>query len=278
MPNNDKSADTIEGTSEHAAAVLCPECGGSTRVVLPSGGGLGHTRHYGILPVGDYDGPNGWNWFIGELPYAVASGTSASVVCDPNNPFWFDNAGSGYVPRYNLPDLTLVDNGTTLTFTQTGNAQVVTTVFNSLTASVNPGLLVSHTDARGAQTAVTSVTGSRINQLQRSYVIAGITTTEYINYAFYSSSSGSPSAGPSSGGGAGKIKTVTYGKQVGSGPVEPITRAASTYYGPSDANGSYNDLATVTRQIPDGSGGWLNIGVDYFRYCLARRNLWRKAA
>jgi hypothetical protein len=66
----------------------------------------------------------------------------------------------------------------------------------------------------------------------------------------------------------GKIKTVTYLKQVGTGPLVPITQATYTYYGLSSPNGSYNDLATVTQQIPDGSGSWLNIGIDYYRYYL----------
>jgi hypothetical protein len=35
------------------------------------------------------------------------------------------------------------------------------------------------------------------------------------------------------------------------------------------ANGSVNDLQSASQQLPNGTGGWNTVAVDYYRYWLA---------
>ncbi len=55
---------------------------------------------------------------------------------------------------------------------------------------------------------------------------------------------------------------------MGSGAWDPVEQASYAYYGASDANGNVNDLQSASRQLPDGSGGWNTVAVEYDRYYL----------
>jgi RHS repeat-associated protein len=57
--------------------------------------------------------------------------------------------------------------------------------------------------------------------------------------------------------------------QVGGGSWVPIKQVLYAYYGASDTNGSLNDLQSASQQLPDGSGGWNTVAVDYYRYWLS---------
>jgi len=225
----------------------------------PNGGFFGQQRYYSNQTSSDFDGPVGFNWFSRQMPYACASGTSVAIVFDPNSPYWFDLSGSTYVPRYGTVDVTLVDDTTahTFTFTKATDTAMELTVFNDFGAGTAPGGFVSYTDPRGVTTTVSSRTGIQINELQRSYGVSGVTTNELLDYSYYSS--GDP---------AGKLQYVTFSRQVGGGSPTQLSRAAYTYYGSSDTQGSNHDLQSASEQIPDGSGGWNTTAVMWYRYWM----------
>jgi RHS repeat-associated protein len=226
---------------------------------IPFGGIFGHERYYNNQTSGNYDGPNGYNWFVTQLPYAVGSGTSVAIVFNPNEPYWFDLSGGSYVARYGTMNVSLVANTTThtFTFTQTSNGQMTVTVFNDFTVTAAPGGFISYTDARGIQTTVTSQTGSQINQLQRTYTISGTTTYETLDYAYFTSGSA-----------VGKLQTLTFSRKIGSGATVGINRVTYAYYGTSNTHGSQNDLQSASQLLPDTSGGWTNppVAVFFYRY------------
>ena len=221
---------------------------------------FGHSRVYGNQPIATYDGPNGFNWWVSALPYISAISTSTvAITFDSNFTYWFDKGGFDYLPRYTFLNISLREDPTaqTFTFVNASNGRSEITVFNSLAAPVNPGMFVSHTDSRGVQTTIASQTGSQINELQRSYTVAGVTTIESLLYTYFTSGSAS-----------GYLESVLYRKQVGGAAWTPIEQAVYGYYGLSDPNGSLNDLQSATHQLPDGMGGWNTVGVDYYRYWL----------
>lgn len=224
---------------------------------------LTHTRSYNNRTVTDYDGPNGWNWFVAQMPYVVASGTSIAVVFDPNYPIWFDDAGGGtYIQRDGSINLTLVHDvgNKTYTFVRTvggGSGSTVTTVFNDFTALNRPGQFVSQADIAGVDTTIVSLSGAEIAELQSVMTVAGTSYYGALVYTYYSS-------GPN----AGKLSSVTYRRKTGSGGSwVNIKRFTYTYHDGSDSNGNLNDLKTATeQQYNGGTSSWEDIAVSYYRY------------
>jgi YD repeat-containing protein len=226
---------------------------------VPSGGLFGHVRDYSNQPrIGAYNGPNGYNWLVRQLPAASAAGGGSKlhITFDSNRDYVFHATGGAFQSHYKFLNTTLEENTTTqkFTFVKTSKGRTETTVFNSLAAASNPGQFVSHTDARGVTTTVASRAGSQINELQRSYVIGGVTTTESLLYTYFTT---------------GYLQSVTYRLQVGGGSWTPVKQVTYAYYGASDANGSVNDLQSASKQLPNGTGGWNTVAMDYYRYWLA---------
>jgi RHS repeat-associated protein len=228
-------------------------------LTVPNGDFFSHVRFYCNQSSDSYAGPVGYNWWVGSMPTVVASGTSVAVVFDPNNPYWFDQSGSDYVPRYGVVGVTLVEDtgAQTLTFTRTVNGLLEVTIFNDFTVWPNPGGLVSHTDWRGITSTATFNTDGTTAQLSRSFTAGSTTITETLLYAYYASGSSS-----------GQLQTVTLQRTIGSGSPAPIQQVAYDYYGASDANGNLNDLQSASQQLPDGIGGWNTVGTEYYRYWL----------
>lgn len=226
-----------------------------------SGGGFfGHERRYYNQVSPDYDGPNGYDWWIQQWPYAVVSGSSVAIVFDPDKPYWFDLSGGVYSPRYGTLDVSLTANTTakTLTFIQTTNGRSQVTVFNDSTVTAAPGALISHTDARGVVTTVTTRTGASINETQRTYTLGGVAFTDSLQYAYV----------PSGTSDAGRLQSVTFRQKVGTGSFTSLRRAAFDYYGSANSHGGVNDLRSAQQQVPNGSGGWNVVAVNFYRYWL----------
>ncbi|HVV73524.1 MAG TPA: hypothetical protein VHI52_18770, partial [Verrucomicrobiae bacterium] len=95
---------------------------------------------------------------------------------------------------------------------------------------------VSQTDARGVTTSIYAQTGTRVDELRRSYTIGGVTTTESLAYTYFSSGSA-----------FGKIQQITYSRQVGAGSWTDLQQVVYTYYGWTDAQGS--PMPTITLSI-----------------------------
>ena len=233
-------------------AVILPQ----VDLEVPGGGFFGHKRYYCNQASFPYDGPNGYDWFVETMPYAVTSGTSIAIVIDPNNPYWFGLISGSYVARYGVLDVKLSSAGGVLTFTDNSGGKTRTVVFNSLAAGVAPGGFVSYTDENGFTIAVYSRSGSLITETRRA--IPGTTVTDSLVYAYVGS------------GASAKIQTVTWSRQTTvSGASTPMQRALSAYWtGGSGQPGNLNDLQSVSQQLPDGSGGWNTVAVDFYWYYI----------
>ena len=228
-------------------------------ITVPDGGFFGHMRCYNNQTSSAYNGPNGWNWFVVQMPYLVEAGGSVAVVFDPNNPYWFDQTGSTYTARYGMVGVSLADDSGTnrFTFTIITSGRVITAVFNDFSAAA-PGRLVSYTDARGiTSTVISRDANQHILELQRGYTIG---TTAYLDSLLYSYFS--------SGLASGKLQTVLYRQKIGGGSWNDIEQFLYGYHDGTDGFGSVNDLRTATRQL-HGTGGWNTVAVDYYRYWLA---------
>lgn len=233
-----------------------------TDISVPAGGFFGMERSYGNrMSSTVYNGPAGFNWWTTQLPSVITIAPSTiGVVFNPNRIYWFDWSGSVWIPRYAFLHATLVEDtvAQTLTLTRILDTGIEVTVFNSLSATTNPGQFVSQTNSGGVQTTIASQTGSQVNELQRSFSVSGTTTVDSLLYTYYTSGSAS-----------GNLQSVTYRRMVGSGSWTPIKQVSYAYYGSSDANGSLNDLQSASQQMPDGSGGWNTVAMDYYRYWLS---------
>jgi RHS repeat-associated protein len=233
-----------------------------TELASKRGGGFfGHRRSYYNQFSVDYDGPNGWNWVVAELPFAAPDEDgSVAIVEDPNNPWWFQPAGQGaYVSMFSVPNVALVDNPSTQALTYTNNQYGLTnvTVFNDGEAPRRPWQFVSHSDSDGTQTTIASLLGELVEELQRAYTVGQTTTVESLHYTYYAD-----------GTNKGKIKAVAYRRGPGAkGPWTHMTQVSYTYYGEGDPNGSHNDLMTATQQVWNGKG-WDTMGMSYYRYWL----------
>jgi RHS repeat-associated protein len=228
--------------------------------ILGGGQLFGHTRSYGYQSFGATLGPNGYNWFVNQLPYVTTLGPWTAVVLSPTLTCWFVQSGGTYSPLYSGLGVQLVENASagTLTFTRSVSGKIDVIVFNSLSAATAPGGLVSATDANGIQLTVTNRAGSQVTELQRTYTLGGTTTTDSLLYTYVQSGSA-----------AGLMQGLTYRRQVAGGAWTPVQQVSFAYYGASDANGSTNDLKSATQQLPDGAGGWNTVSVRYYRYWLA---------
>jgi RHS repeat-associated protein len=221
---------------------------------VPNGGLFGHRRFYNN--VTPYNGPNGVNWYVNQLPVVVADGDNRAVVFEANNPAWFDydNVNDIFEPRYSQPNLSLVRDGVTLIFTDTNNGQTEITTFRDTDEAVGGGQFLDHTDGRGVETTVTAtLSNGLIQRIERQYTVSG---TDYFESLLYQYS-------------AGKIQYVVFQRKTGSGAwssANDVKRVAYEYYGDSDANGAPDDLKKAIQQVPDGSGGWNDVAVSYYRY------------
>jgi RHS repeat-associated protein len=221
-------------------------------IVTPYGGLFAHVRQYHNNPNGSaqFVGPNGFNWFMPQLPYTVADGSgNIAVVFDPNNPFWFS---SGLAPLYGALDITLVNAGGLSTFTRNTAGGTESTVFNS------DGSFNSNTDAAGVITTATYTgTPAQLTELQRQLVSGSTTTTESLLYTYYTS-----------GAGIGYVQTVTYRRSTDGGVSwTNIQRMSYEYYDGTDANGNAGDLKTASSQNYNTStSGWDTVAVSLYRY------------
>jgi RHS repeat-associated protein len=229
----------------------------SVDVAAPDGGFLTHQRSYNNQTQSAHDGPNGFNWFLSDMPYAIADGTSIAVVFDPNHPLWFNLVSGVYVPQYATPGMSLVHNALegTLTLTTVQGTDSVVTVFRDLDDPDAPGQFAGQSDARGISTVVTT-SGNRIVTLTREYA-AGPTTSDWLSFEYHTTGSS-----------AGCIEYVTYNRHVSSD--EAIQRVQYNYYGTMDANGSVRDLKTAKQQqYNTTTSTWDTVSVSYYRYYLS---------
>jgi YD repeat-containing protein len=226
-------------------------------LTIPRIGFLGNDRSYYNQTAEDYDGPNGWNWFLRQFPYVCANGHMRAIVFDPNNPYWFkyDVATNEFHSLSSTQGIALTRNNThELTFCQNNNGRTVTTVFHDMDSGFRPGQLISQTDSAGITTLIhgyDSYFTSMVARLQRTYS-SGI--HESLLYSYTS---------------LGKIQSVTYRTSPDGSTWQHITQVVFGYYGYSDANGSFNDLKTSSEQVYNtATSAWDTVAVSYYRYYI----------
>ncbi|MEM6391319.1 MAG: LamG-like jellyroll fold domain-containing protein [Planctomycetota bacterium] len=211
--------------------------------------------------------PVGNNWDVTEWSYLtrrIKDGNTSIMARVGGSTVWFDQASgaSVFTARFFAEDTYAIthDAGNQrYTVTQQTGQGVSTWVFQDFTNNppdnVNPnpwGALISKTDTDGYTTTVTSYTGSYIDKLQ---CVRGTSTFEF-DYDYLSS-----------GVNAGYLEHVTATEDSGSG-AQPIRRMRYEFYdGVTETDyGLQGDLKAAILQQPDGSGGWEDIEVTYYRY------------
>jgi hypothetical protein len=221
----------------------------------------GHSRSYSNQQDVDFNRGNGWNWNTNNLPWFSAPQLAGSAIvlnADLYNLRYFSQDASGnYAPQF----------GDLSTLTRNAGAQQFTLrepdgsvwVFNDLTAANRPGGFVSLTSPGGTVLSVTSASGNQVLEVQRSLTSGGVTTTDSLLYAYFTS-----------GESTGQLQSCTLRRKVGGGAWQNISQVTYTYYGSSDSNGSLNDLRTATRQLwQSTTSSWGDVGTDYYRYYKA---------
>jgi hypothetical protein len=88
--------------------------------IIAGGRFFGHVRSYGYQTLGAYLGPNGYDWFVNQLPQVAALGPWVAVIFSPTSTYWFTQSGTTFTPLYGWQGVQLVANtgAGTLTFTQ----------------------------------------------------------------------------------------------------------------------------------------------------------------
>jgi hypothetical protein len=238
-----------------SGAVILPQ----TDIDVPQGGLFSQVRYYnnqGYRGPANYNGPNGYNWWVGAMPYVVKVNGSVAVISDPNNPYWFSQSGTTYTLMYAMQNVKLTEDtvAKTLTLMVNNGGTIEITVFNSLSSTTAPGQFVSYTDSRGIMTKVAATSGTLITELQRMYISGGTPVVESLLYIYYTTTTA-----------VNKIETVLYRRWTAATDWTNISQVSYAYYDDMAMFGNVNDLMSATQQIPNGTG-WDNIGVDFYRY------------
>lgn len=232
----------------------------------PAGKWLSARRSYDNLSA-DYDGPNGWNWFVDRIPHVLRaiSGDDNHLLVEatPGNSIAFDLTEGGYIPRFPIRGLvqTLSHDSTshTYTYTEAGDDGTSTWIFHDVDQTTYPkGILASYTDSSGITTAVTSYTYGNVGEIERSCTIGGITTIYSLIYDYFSS-----------GEHQHKIQSATLRHTTDGTTWTTDRKVLYDYYTSTDATpasglpqGSLNDLKLVTVEDPSGA----MIDATYYRY------------
>ncbi len=223
------------------------------------GHGWGHRRTFSNQIQPSCDRGNGWNWFIEHWPYLVKSqypDATLAMIGDVHDIAWFlQNPDGTYATLYGRLDFLTHDPVNNVFNLQDTNGNVTT--FNDMTDPTRPGGFKKFTDAGGNVTQVLTNSGATILEVQRSTTVGGVTTTESFLYTFLTS-------GPNTG----HLSNVLLRRNVNSGTWTNVRQANYVYYGNTDANGSLNDLQTVTTQQWNGQA-WVTTGTAYYRYYTA---------
>lgn len=210
----------------------------------------GHTLSYGSRVDGATTaGPNGFRWFIAQLPQLGKDGSgNIEVITIINDGIWFNKSGANYVARFFTLDTLTEDTGANKEFVFTDSQGRVIRFF-SFDASIpaaKQGQFKSYTDPNGTTFTPTYNGSNQVTALS-----AGSAPGISYNYDYYTSGSNS-----------GRLQYVTLKR--GS---TNVRRLYYTYHdtGGGTGNGLTGDLRTETLEQWNGSS-WDSLGTSYFRY------------
>ncbi len=209
----------------------------------------GHTLSYGSRVDGATTaGPNGFRWFIAQLPQlGKDSSGNIEVILVINDGVWFNKSGSNYVARFfTLDTLTEDTTNKEFVFTDSGGRVFKFFSFDGTIATAKQGQFKSYTDQAGTTFTPTYNGSNQVTSLS-----AGSSPGISYNYDYYTS-----------GNNINRIQYVTLKRGT-----TDVRRLYYTYHdtSASTGNGLTGDLRTETLEQWNGSS-WDNLGSSYFRY------------
>ncbi len=231
---------------------------------------FGHRRSYTNRMAAPYLGPNGNNWLVHTMPYVAKRSEGAdiflAVMLEGARAVWFKEDNGGWVPAFGEEHVSLTHDATAGEYVLTehnglntpgSRSAVVQWKFHDLDqAADRKGLLKQRVDAGGDVVGVLGYSSGQVTGLQRTLRDG---TLEKIEYAYYDSTSVNDR----------RLKDATFTrKPAGQTNWVNVSQAGYTYYGDSEANGSLNDLKTVTQQQHI-NGSWAPVATTYYRYWKA---------
>ncbi|MEM6885114.1 MAG: RHS repeat-associated core domain-containing protein [Verrucomicrobiota bacterium] len=228
--------------------------------------GFGHTRSFLNInyELVDWEGPQGWNWAIGEWPYLMqrinSFGIESLVLKNGMFPLWFDvsETTGAITARYGENDTNFLEAIPTegiLRYTRVEDGAVAEIIdFHDFDQpDTDAGMMKRRVDESGFETVVTSAGDKRINILETTRG----TKTFRMTYNYYSSGIWN-----------GKVESVEA-DVTESSVTTPLRRCRYDYYDGTTAEGLTGDLkAAITQQPVAGSSPttWEDISVRYYRY------------
>jgi hypothetical protein len=208
-----------------------------------------------------FGGTNGTGWVISQAPHLLpADGTSNDtiiLVTSGTTALFYDLDESTYQGRfYDTSQLSYDDGGAggdTFTLVTSQNDQITFTGFESSWPVLQRGAFLSETDSSGNVTEVTSFTGGRPAEVQRSSTVGASTITESYLYSYLGGED--PNAGLLSG--------VILRQKVDGGSWTTLQQVEYTYYtGSETCGGNLGDLMTAVVQ----DGDDVTLTTTYYRY------------
>ncbi len=212
-------------------------------------GPWGHTRTYSNRLSVDAEMGNGVNWLVAQWPKLADAGSNTYVlVFNANNSVSFTISGSTGTPKNGARYTLAITGGTDNSVVITGPAGQVWrfTRFDDA-STAKRGMFKSFTSP-GGKTITPTLNGTNQDRIDKVERTDG-TTTERIQYNYQGS----------------QIDWVRLERQVGV-TVTPVRQVTYTYYLSGQSHGTPGDLKFATQQVPNGAGGWTDVGTHYYRY------------
>ena len=256
-PPCDCSCDCRDGNSPKPIRYSNGEIQMTVDDLAGSGFGFawGHTRVYNNRLSANFNFDNGYNWMVRQWANLVKINSDLSeikVAISPRETYNFVLTSGVYVARHGaLQTLTHDTTNNLFYFTDTDGRQW--TFYNFSHSSGLYGKLSKFTSPGGETITLTYGELFFLTNARRTY--SGV--TESFDYTFTDSN----------GDNTGVLQSVTLRRQAsGSTTWTDVRRVRYEYYASGDSHGSSDDLKLAAVQIPNGSGGWTDDRVHYYRY------------
>ena len=205
----------------------------------------GHTRTYSNRLTAPYEGLNGNNWFVTELPHLALSddGNSLCVISSIYDAKWFVKQGSVWTPKFYVQD-TLIEDSTHQEFVLIDRAGQETrfTDFSTTLPNYQQGQFKSFTDAYGHDAFAVDTPG------RPTYFRISVSNTENCQYAYAYDEYTSRLASV----------TLSYNDT-------PVRRCRYEYYRTDGLHGRVGDLKFAILQEYVGNS-WVDVDTTYYRY------------
>lgn len=223
-----------------------------TDMQMPFGGTIyRHVRSYNNLDLTYQDGPNGYGWKSSELPCFEQRANYYRAQFSEHDSVHFsltpDSQGI-YHATNDFPDTLQIDS-IAKKYTVTRSNGKVWTFSSDSSIGVPAGMLKSVVNVSGDVTEFVYNSDSIIWKVQSYKQNAPAVLLAQMEYEYYPS---------------GRIYRITL-KESNGNNLQDVKRVIYEYYSATEANGSYDDLKTVTNQL-FANNVWGANGTYYYRY------------